>query len=122
MDHGNQLMKKTTIMKMPALFLLICFASTATAESHSIDQANRMFQINGKLVENISIDVGDKIIFTNKDSVFHNIFSMSDISKFNFGIIGNGESKSMVFNKVGKATIECAIHPRMVLEVDVVKK
>jgi len=115
-------MKKINTIKLPAIVLCILCAPASFAETHTIDQANRSFQMNGKVVANITIDEGDKIEFINKDSVFHNIFSLSDISKFNFGVLGNGESKSMVFNKAGKATIECAIHPRMVLEVDVEKK
>jgi len=101
------------------LVMFVMFANNVLAKSQTVDQANKSFQINGKVVEMINIDVGDKVTFVNKDTVFHNIFSMSDITKFNFGAFGNGESRSYVFNKAGKATVECAIHPRMVLEVNV---
>lgn len=106
---------------MIPLLALFGFAGNAFANTHTVDQANKNFQMNGKTVAKLNVQVGDKITFVNKDTVFHNIFSMSDITKFNFGAFGNGESKSVVFEKAGKSVIECAIHPRMVLEVDISK-
>ena len=106
---------------MTITIVLSLFGTSVFAKTHTVDQVDRSFKIKGNTVSAININVGDKIIFANKDSVFHNIFSMSDISKFNFGAFGNGESKSIVFSKAGKSTVECAIHPRMVLEVNVSK-
>jgi len=114
-------MKIDKILKLCLVLPGLALSSNVLAKTHEVDQANRSFEINGKKVEIINIDVGDKIKFVNKDSVFHNIFSMSDISKFNFGAYGNGESKSVQFSTPGKSTVECAIHPRMVLEVNVAK-
>lgn len=114
-------MNKFNVLKIILLLGLLGLASNALAKTHTVEQANKSFQMHGKTVAKIAVQVGDKINFVNKDSVFHNIFSMSDITKFNFGAFGNGESKSYVFNKPGKSVIECAIHPRMVLEVDVSK-
>ena len=57
--------------------------------------------------------------FTNEDSFFHNVFSLSDAKMFDLGSYAKGKSKSVVFDQAGKIEVECAIHPsmHMVLEV-----
>jgi len=114
-------MNKINLLNMIVVMVLLGFISNVFAKTHTVEQANKSFQMNGKLVAKLNVQVGDKIDFVNKDTVFHNIFSMSEITKFNFGAFGNGESKTISLNKPGKSVIECAIHPRMVLEVDVTK-
>lgn len=121
MDYGIKDMKKFNPLKMIIIVALLAIASNALAKTHTVEQANKSFQINGKTVAKLNVQLGDKINFVNKDTVYHNIFSMSKITKFNFGAFGNGESKSYSFNTVGKSIVECAIHPRMILEVDVSK-
>jgi len=116
-------MHKLTVnrIKLGLALITLVFTGTALAKTHEVDQLDRSFKIDGEKVSVINIKVGDQITFLNKDTVFHNIFSMSDINKFNFGAYGKGGSKTVAFNRAGKGSVECAIHPRMVLEVNVEK-
>ena len=106
-------------IQLSLLSVLLVVSQIASAKITEIDQENKAFTMDGNVVTTISVHVGDQLLFANKDKVYHNIFSMSDISKFNFGAFAKGDSKSYTFNKPGKAKIECAIHPRMVLDVKV---
>jgi len=63
---------------------------------------------------------GTTIDFPNDDKVFHNVFSLSSVAKFDLGLYKSGESKSVTFNKAGVADIYCNIHPQMVAKVKVV--
>ena len=62
---------------------------------------------------------GDTIRFKNEDPFFHNIFSLSDLKTFDLGSFPKGESKTVTFDKVGTAEVECAIHPEMYMEVTI---
>ncbi len=63
---------------------------------------------------------GTVIDFPNDDKVFHNVFSLSSVAKFDLGLYKSGESKSVTFNKTGVVDIYCNIHPQMVAKVKVV--
>jgi plastocyanin len=63
---------------------------------------------------------GTTVDFPNDDKVFHNVFSLSTVAKFDLGLYKSGESKSVTFNKVGVADIYCNIHPQMVARVKVI--
>ena len=57
----------------------------------------------------ININKGDTIIWTNQDSVPHQIWS----DTFNGPIITNGQTYSFIFNNVGTYNYHCNIHPSM---------
>lgn len=101
------------------LVLLLCSFTVGAVVSKEITvkQEDKMFQKNGSKISTLEIKKGDSIRFKNEDSVFHNIISFSKTMKFNTGVYGKGKSESITFNKVGKVDVECAIHPRMMLEV-----
>jgi plastocyanin len=108
------------IKGLMASTLLIWFSvNSAFAQDYVVTQKNKSFLFEGNKVQKIEVKRGDSIIFKNEDSVFHNIFSLSKIMTFDLGPFKAGESKNVIFNKVGKVKVECAIHPRMVIEVDV---
>ncbi|NOZ52556.1 MAG: methylamine utilization protein [Gammaproteobacteria bacterium] len=98
--------------------LILC-SQTILAKEFIIDQKDKAFIVNGKLADSYSVKVGDKINFRNMDPWFHNIFSLSDIKTFDLGSYPQGEARPVVFDKVGRVEIECAIHPQMFIEVDV---
>lgn len=97
----------------------ILVAATASAGEITIGQKDKSFVLNGAKIETISVKVGDTIHFRNEDPWFHNIFSLSDIKTFDLGSYPKGQSKSVVFDKAGIIEVECAIHPSMMLKVDV---
>lgn len=65
--------------------------------------------------------MGDAIEFKNLDAFAHNIFSLSDIKAFDLGSFPQGQSKKVVFDKLGKIEVECSIHPNMQMVVEVEK-
>jgi len=98
---------------------LITFSHSTIAKEVTIDQKDKSFMINGKQADAYAVKVGDKINFRNMDPWFHNIFSLSDIKTFDLGSYPQGEARPVVFDKVGRVEIECAIHPQMFIELDV---
>lgn len=101
---------------MKKLLISLAFALPAVAfgAEHVVAQKDKAFS-----AKNLSIKVGDKLVFRNDDSFSHNVFSLSDAMPFDLGTYGQGQSKSVTYAKPGKYEIECAIHPDMRLVVTV---
>jgi plastocyanin len=86
----------------------------ALAASQTITQKGRVFS-----TEHVTIKKGEALTFVNDDSVPHNIVSTSKGNEFNLGSQPPGASTDVTFKEVGDATVICAIHPRMKLQVTV---
>ena len=102
-----------------ALCVMTIFSVNVDAQEHEIGQKDKTFVMSGAKVENLTIQVGDKINFKNHDPWFHNIFSLSDVKTFDLGSYPQGEFRSVTFNKPGEVEVECAIHPQMYMVVNV---
>jgi plastocyanin len=63
---------------------------------------------------------GTTIDFPNEDKVFHNVFSVSQAARFDFGLYKSGTSKSVEMRHSGAVDVYCNIHPDMVAKVKVV--
>jgi plastocyanin len=90
----------------------LCAAGFAHAEDHVVGQKNKQFTAS-----TIEIKKGDSIRFTNEDSFFHNVFSLSDTKSFDLGSYPQGEYKAVTFDRPGIVEVECAIHPSMHMTV-----
>jgi len=101
-----------------ALFGMLVPAMVS-AEDLTLTQSNKSFKLNNSKVETLSINAGDTIHFKNEDPFFHNIFSLSDLKTFDLGSYPAGESKSVTFDEPGEAEVECAIHPEMLIVIEV---
>jgi plastocyanin len=111
------LQHKLKLVIIVASSLLI--PSITQAEEITVTQTNKTFMVNGSKVEKLTIKAGDTVSFRNDDPWFHNIFSLSELKTFDLGSYPKGQSKSVTFDKPGKADIECAIHPQMQLTIEV---
>lgn len=98
---------------------IVLVPSVTQAEEITVTQTNKTFMMNNVKVENLTIKAGDSIRFLNGDPWFHNIFSLSELKTFDLGSYPKGQSKSVTFEKPGHADIECAIHPGMLLKLEV---
>lgn len=97
------------------LLLSFLFATPfCIAEEHTVAQKDKQFSI-----EKLSIKVGDTVKFLNSDPFFHNIFSLSDTQMFDLGSFPEGEHKSVTFEEAGEVEVECAIHPEMMMVIEV---
>jgi hypothetical protein len=59
------------------------------------------------------VRVGTEVAFPNYDRVFHNVFSLSEVARFDLGLYRNGDSRAIRFERPGVARIYCNIHPQM---------
>jgi plastocyanin len=86
------------------------------AGEHVIVQKDRAFSQT-----EMSIKVGDSIVFKNADAVTHNVFSVSKGMEFDIRRQAPGGSSTVIFAKEGVAEVRCSIHPKMKLLVTVTK-
>jgi len=86
----------------------------ALAEEHKIIQKDRAFSQT-----EITIHVGDSILFKNADDVTHNVFSVSPGMEFDIRRQAPGAASQVQFKKQGTAEVRCSIHPKMKLIVTV---
>lgn len=61
----------------------------------------------------IAVPVGGTVAFPNRDPIFHNVFSVSPVKRFDLGRYVKGKSKSVTFNKAGLVNVYCEIHSDM---------
>lgn len=70
----------------------------------------------------IKVNVGDTVIWTNQDSVDHNVIADTmSADAPNGPLIGKGETYKFTFNKAGTFDYHCGPHPSMHGTVEVVQ-
>lgn len=104
---------------MASITVLLLTPVMAQAAEFTVTQTEKTFKMKGAKVEKLEIKAGDTIKFLNEDPWFHNIFSLSELKTFDLGSYPQGQSKSVTFEKAGSAEVECAIHPQMLLKLEV---
>ena len=113
-DQPQGARMKSARTRLLTLLLAAAAAPTVMAAEHVVTQKNKAFG-----VKKLRVKAGDVIKFTNEDNFAHNVFSLSTAKSFDTGSFGNGQVKSVTFDKPGKVEVECAIHPDMRLDVEV---
>jgi len=58
------------------------------------------------------VAAGTSVEFRNRDSVFHNVFSVSPSKRFDLGRYGPGESRRATFATPGPVNVYCDLHPK----------
>ncbi len=61
----------------------------------------------------VAVAQGGSVAFPNRDPIFHNVFSVSPVKRFDLGRYVKGKSKSVSFNKAGLVNVYCEIHSDM---------
>ena len=106
------------LLRCPAAWWLamlsVLLPGVAAAEEHVVAQKNKTFA-----VKKLKLKVGDSVKFLNEDGFAHNVFSLSAAKSFDTGSFGSGQARSVTFDKPGKVEVECAVHPDMMLEIEV---
>jgi len=74
-----------------------------------IDQAHMKF-----LPRVVVVAVGDSVQFTNLDTLYHNVFSVSSACHFDLGRMPPGQIESVRFTKAGVINLHCELHPEMI--------
>ena len=95
-----------------SLLVLGVSMSSVFAADHVVDQKGKTF-----VPHEISVAVGDSITFKNSDSFAHNAYTDDEANEFDIGMQKPGKDATIKVKAAGKFSIECAIHPNMILEV-----
>jgi plastocyanin len=61
----------------------------------------------------VAVPVGGAVDFPNLDPIYHNVFSVSPIRRFDLGKYPRGESRTVRFPKAGLVNVYCDIHSDM---------
>lgn len=61
----------------------------------------------------LAVARGTTVKFPNRDTVFHNVFSLSKVASFDLGRYPSDSSKSVRFDKPGPVKVFCHIHSDM---------
>jgi plastocyanin len=88
---------------------LLGFAGIGAAkagESHDVSIANIQYS-----PANLTIKAGDSVIWTNKDDRDHTVIAQD--GSFSSPVIRRGETFTFQFDKAGKYSYGCKLHPRM---------
>jgi plastocyanin len=105
-------MSKLTWMLLVFIGVVLLAAAALAATDHAVLQKDRAFS-----VKSITVRAGDRIVFTNGDSITHNVYSVTPGLEFDLRSQAPGQSDTVTFAKPGTTTVECAIHPKMKLQV-----
>jgi hemoglobin len=61
----------------------------------------------------LAVPPGSTVAFPNFDGVYHDVFSISPIKKFDVGLYKDGETRELKFEKPGIVRLGCNIHAKM---------
>ncbi len=68
----------------------------------------------------ITVPVGSTVRFPNKDTILHNVFSVSGKNRFDLGLYRRDDGKSATFEHPGVVRVFCNVHHSMVAYIVVV--
>lgn len=68
----------------------------------------------------LGVPVGSTVRFPNKDTILHNVFSVSGQNRFDLGLYRRGQSKEHTFEHPGVVRVFCNVHHDMVAHLVVV--
>jgi cytochrome c peroxidase len=93
---------------------VILAAGPLTASDFRIVQKSKEFSSH-----EVRIKAGDQLTFVNADAITHNVYSATPGFEFDLRTQHPGQTSSVAFAKPGKLKVECAMHPKMRLDVEV---
>jgi plastocyanin len=82
--------------------------AAATTEMPRLAQKDQCF-----MPRVLAIAAGTTVDFPNLDPIYHNVFSLSPVRRFDLGKYSRGKSRQVVFPKAGLVKIYCDIHSDM---------
>ena len=103
---------KANILALAAI-AAVAAAPVANAAELQVEQKNKTFAPG-----TLDAHVGDTVVFTNDDTVAHNVMS-TGAEKFNLGSIKPGATAQTTLGQAGEVEVHCAIHPKMKLVINV---
>ncbi|SHG70232.1 Plastocyanin [Hydrocarboniphaga daqingensis] len=107
-------MMKTALYALTLMVLVMASTGDADAEDHVVTQSNMSFSAT-----DLTVKVGDTVSFSNRDSMAHNVYSLSDAKTFDLGSSAPNTSKKVTLDQPGVVDVECALHPSMRMKIKV---
>ena len=98
-----------------ALLAALLLTTPAGAADVTITQKDRVFS-----PADVTVHVGDTLIFVNADPVKHNVHSPTEGFVFDLDVQRPGDSSRRPVTRRGTFDVQCYIHPKMKLKVRVV--
>jgi plastocyanin len=98
--------REDNMRKALMILALTVLSNFAYAEVHNIDIVDFSFS-----PQNLTVMVGDTVIWTNQDNVPHT--STSDTGIWDSGTLTNGQTFMWMFNSTGDFPYHCTVHPSM---------
>lgn len=86
----------------------------AAAGDFKVSQREKAFS-----ERDLRIRAGDTVTFVNADTVTHNVYSRSRGMEFEISSQVPGSANTIPFQNPGIAEVQCAIHPKMRLQIHV---
>ncbi len=99
-----------TILK--TVLISLALVASVNAANHVIDQKGKTF-----IPHAITVAVGDTLTFKNSDPFAHNAYTDDEANEFDIGMQAAGAENKVTVKAAGTFSVECAIHPNMLLEV-----
>jgi plastocyanin len=93
---------------------VVLAAGPAAGADFTIVQKDKVFS-----PAQLTIRLGDALVFVNADTVKHNVHSATEGFVFDFAVQQPGASERVQFSRAGVLEVLCHIHPRMKLTVRV---
>ena len=84
------------------------FAATAETQTVKTTQKDANFEPHV-----LPVVVGSTVRWPNEDDIYHNVFSMSDAKEFDLQYYKKEKVPEVLFDRVGRVDVFCAIHPKM---------
>ncbi len=97
-----------------AVPVLMLQGDVSAAGTHVVTQQDRQFGPT-----ELTVKVGDTVIFRNNDNMAHHVVSHTPLFPFDLDLQQPGAENAMTFTKAGKVIVGCDIHPRMEVAVTV---
>ncbi|HMG52811.1 MAG TPA: hypothetical protein VK601_05010 [Kofleriaceae bacterium] len=108
--HGTLLLegKPITSLGLVMMWPKAGKAAKRPAKFRVIEQRNKTFAPHL-----MAVPVGSTVAFPNFDSIYHNVFSLSQPQRFDLGLYKSGDQRQVVFEKPGIVRLGCNIHANM---------
>jgi plastocyanin len=105
---------RTRVVVATAALSAVVFIAGARAGDTQIVQKDKAFS-----EQSLRIRAGDTVTFVNADTVTHNVYSVTKGCEFELQTQTPGNSTAVRFPRTCTAQVQCAIHPKMKLSVEV---
>lgn len=99
----------------------VVYVEMQNMQAQKISTTPEIIQKNKTFVPFVSvIQVGSSVLFPNKDSVRHHVYSFSPAKSFELKLYSGVPSAPVLFDKPGTVVLGCNIHDQMLAYVQVV--